>query len=232
MSARVAMVTGGARGLGTEIARQLIEVGLRVVIAARRGKDAEEVSRRLGPQAVALELDITSAVSVSSGVRQVIDDIGRIDVLVNNAGVALDGEQSALGIDYGVLQETLETNLIGSWRMAEAVAPHMVRVGYGRIVNLSSNLGSLALMTRGQEPAYRVSKAALNALTRVLAAELVGTGVLVNAASPGWTRTSMGGPNAPRSVEQGAETPVWLATLPDGDETTGGLFYDREPLPW
>jgi NAD(P)-dependent dehydrogenase (short-subunit alcohol dehydrogenase family) len=229
---RVALVTGAARGLGAEISRQLIDRGLRVLVCARKRKQAESVCHNLGPAACPLVLNVTSTESITSAVQQAIAQTGRIDVLVNNAGVAIDGDQQAINVDFRILEATLETNLIGAWRMANAVIPQMVGAGYGRIVNISSNLGSLSLMTRGQEPTYRVSKAALNAMTRVLAADLVDTGVLVNAASPGWTRTDMGGPNAPRSVEQGADTPVWLATLPEGDETTGGLFYDREPLPW
>lgn len=229
---RVALVTGGSRGLGAEISRQLVKAGLRVLVAARNVDQADEVSRSLGGRAVPLSLDVASPDSVTAAVEYAITRMGRVDVLINNAGVALDGAQRAIGVDYRLLDTTLLTNLIGPWRMADAVVPHMVRSGYGRIVNVSSNLGSLAGMTQGQEPAYRVSKAALNALTRILAADLRGTGVLVNAASPGWTRTAMGGAKAPRSVEQGADTPVWLATLAEGNETTGGLFYDREPLPW
>ncbi|MES4901327.1 MULTISPECIES: SDR family oxidoreductase [unclassified Streptomyces] len=230
--ARVALVTGAARGLGTEIARQLVQRGLRVLVAARDLEAAREVSRALGSATSPLELDVTSPTSINHAVQQGIERSGRIDVLVNNAGVALDGSQRAIGADYRIVQDTWETNLLGTWRVADAVIPQMVTAGYGRVVNLSSNLASLTEMTEGQEPAYRVSKAAVSALTRILAADLRGTGVLVNAASPGWTRTDMGGPRAPRSVEQGADTPVWLATLPSGDTTTGGLFYDRKPLPW
>ena len=116
--------------------------------------------------------------------------------------------------------------------MAEAVVPGTVGAGYGRVVNVTSSYGSLALMDSGRHPAYRISKTALNALTRMLAAELAGTGVLVNAADPGWTRSGMGGQSAPRGPAEGADTPVWLATLPEGDGTTGGLFAARRPLPW
>jgi NAD(P)-dependent dehydrogenase (short-subunit alcohol dehydrogenase family) len=157
---------------------------------------------------------------------------GGIDVLVNNAGVSLDGDLRPPYLDEEVLLSTLDINLVGAWRMAEAVVPDMVRAGYGRVVNLTSSYGSLALMDSGRHPAYRVSKTALNALTRMLAGELAGTGVLVNAADPGWTRSGMGGPAAPRGPEEGADTPVWLATLPEGDQTTGGLFAERKPLPW
>ncbi|MFE1838112.1 SDR family NAD(P)-dependent oxidoreductase [Streptomyces sviceus] len=225
-------MTGGARGIGLEMCRQLADQGLRVLVGARRPEAAEEACRVIGPAALPLVLDVTSAKSVTEGVREATGLTGGIDVLVNNAGVSLDGELRPPYVDEDILRATLDTNLTGAWRVAEAVVPGMVEAGYGRVVNVTSSYGSLALMDSGRHPAYRISKAALNALTRMLAAELSGTGVLVNAADPGWTRSGMGGPSAPRGPEEGADTPVWLATLPEGDETTGGLFADRRPLPW
>src|SRR5207249_6852164 len=131
-----------------------------------------------------------------------------------NAGIYLDQDRTALTVDLGTVQATLDTNLFGAWRVAQAFAPLLRQSGHGRIVNLSSQMGQLASMTDGT-PSYRVSKAALNALTRLLADTLTADDVLVNSACPGWVRTDMGGPNAPGTVEQGADTPVWLATLPD-----------------
>ncbi|WP_406163280.1 SDR family NAD(P)-dependent oxidoreductase [Streptomyces canus] len=230
---RTALVTGGARGIGVEICRQLAQRGMRVLVAARQVEAAEEACRTIGPGALPLALDVRSAKSVTEAVREAAELTGGgVDVLVNNAGVSLDGELRPPYVDEEVLRTTLDVNLVGAWRVAEAVVPGMVRAGYGRVVNLTSSYGSLALMDSGRHPAYRVSKTALNALTRMLAGELSGTGVLVNAADPGWPRSGMGGPSAPRGPEEGADTPVWLATLPDGDETTGGLFAGREPLPW
>jgi NAD(P)-dependent dehydrogenase (short-subunit alcohol dehydrogenase family) len=229
---RTALVTGGARGIGLEIGRQLADRGLRVLVGARRRAAAEEACRAIGRAALPLALDVTSAKSVTEAVREARELTGGIDVLVNNAGVSLDGELRAPYVDEDLLRSTLDTNLTGAWRVAEAVVPGMVEAGYGRVVNVTSSYGSLALMDSGRHPAYRVSKAALNALTRMLAAELAGTGVLVNAADPGWTRSGMGGPSAPRGPEEGADTTVWLATLPEGDRTTGGLFAERGPLPW
>lgn len=229
---RTALVTGGARGIGLEICRQLADRGLRVLVGARSWEAAEEACRAIGPAALPLALDVASAKSVAEAVREAGELTGGIDVLVNNAGVSLDGDLRPPYLDEEILRTTLDTNLTGAWRLTEAVAPGMVEVGYGRVVNVTSSYGSLALMDSGRHPAYRISKTALNALTRMLAAELAGTGVLVNAADPGWTRSGMGGSAAPRGPEEGADTPVWLATLPDGDGTTGGLFADRKPLPW
>ena len=225
---RTALVTGGARGIGLEMCRQLADQGLRVLVGARGREAAEEACRVIGPAALPLALDVTSAKSVTEAVREATGLTGGIDVLVNNAGVSLDRELRPPYVDEDILRATLDTNLTGAWRVAEAVVPGMVEAGYGRVVNVTSSYGSLALMDSGRHPAY----SALNALTRMLAAELSGTGVLVNAADPGWTRSGMGGPSAPRGPEEGADTPVWLATLPEGDETTGGLFADRRPLPW
>ena len=173
---------------------------------------------------------MTDPGTITAAVQDALDHYGRIDVLVNNAGIS-DGDQQPSSIDLELTSTVWRVNVLGAWQCAQAVVPAMRAAGYGRIVNLSSTLGSLHHLTRPTEPAYRVSKAALNAVTRVLAAELAGTGILVNSASPGWVRTDLGGPNAPRTVDQGADTPVWLATLPD-DGPTGGFFYEREPLEW
>jgi NAD(P)-dependent dehydrogenase (short-subunit alcohol dehydrogenase family) len=151
---------------------------------------------------------------------------GRCDILVNNAGIVADPRGSrVLDSKLATYRETLDTNLLGPLLLAQALVPLMKKNRYGRIVNISSGQGQLADMGVGT-PAYRISKTALNALTRTLAAELQGSGILVNSACPGWVRTDMGGPGAPRTVEQGADTPVWLATLPDGGPT-GGFFRDR-----
>jgi NAD(P)-dependent dehydrogenase (short-subunit alcohol dehydrogenase family) len=230
---RVALVTGANRGLGYAIARQLAERGVHVVAT---GRDLEQANRTAsdlldrGFAASGARLDVTDPDTITTAVQHTLDRYGRIDILMNNAGIS-DGDQQPSDIDLELTSSVWRVNVLGAWQCVEAVVPTMRAAGYGRIVNLSSTLGSLHHMTRPTEPAYRVSKAALNAVTRVFAAELTGTGILVNSASPGWVRTDLGGPNAPRSVEQGADTPVWLATLPD-DGPTGGFFYEREPLAW
>lgn len=230
---RVALVTGAGRGLGVEIALQLADQGLHVVLTSRNRDHAQRITddhARTGRSLKARQLDVTDQTSVDSCIASVLDSTGRLDVLVNNAGIS-DGDQQAIEADLVLADQVWQVNVLGAWRCARAVIPAMTSAGYGRIVNVSSTMGSLAWMTSGSEPAYRVSKAGLNAVTRTLAAGLVGTGVLVNSASPGWVRTDLGGPRAPRDVTEGADTPVWLATLPD-DGPTGGFFLDRRPLDW
>jgi len=235
MEARVALVTGGNRGIGLEVCRQLSALGLRVVLTARDLTGAEKVADRLAESApgavTGVAMDVTDDRSVQAAVDEARQRYGAVDVLVNNAGIAIDGpEHRASAPDLDKVRRTLETNLFGAWRCAAAVAPLMRARGYGRIVNLSSTMASLELTQAPSSPAYRVSKSGLNMLTRLLAAELEGDGILVNAVSPGYTRTDMS-PDAERPVEAGADTPVWLATLPD-DGPTGGFFYDRQPLAW
>ena len=234
--ARVALVTGGNRGIGLEICRQLARAGLQVVVAARSEADAKEAAEGLtgvGPlAAVGVALDVRDrAAAISAVFGDVVRQHGSLDVLVNNAGVAVDGPQHRPSDpDFGRVQDTLATNLYGAWRCCAAAIPHMRKRGYGRIVNLSTTMASLERTVTPESPAYRVSKVSLNMLTRMLAAELEDDGILVNAVSPGYTKTDMS-PKATRPVEDGADTPVWLATLPD-DGPSGGFFYERQPLEW
>jgi NAD(P)-dependent dehydrogenase (short-subunit alcohol dehydrogenase family) len=235
-SQRIALVTGANRGIGLEVARGLGRQGLTVVVGSRSPASGEEAASTLvaeGLSAVGEPLDVSDEESVARAVSAVLARFGRLDVLVNNAGVLLDGADRASAVSPEKIRATFDTNVVGAWLLCQAVIPAMRRQGYGRIVNLSSDMGSLGEVraSDGSWPAYRLSKTALNALTLLLAAELRGDNVLVNAASPGWVRTRMGGGSAPRSVEHGADTPVWLATLPDGGPS-GGLFRDRQPLDW
>lgn len=227
---RVALVSGGNRGIGLEICRQLADGGLVVLLGSRDEEKGREAAGKLSGEVHVRSLDVTDQRSVDDLVSSIRDEFGRLDVLVNNAGVANDRGQSGVEADLDRVRDALEANLLGAWRLTEAAIPLMREDGYGRIVNISSGLGALSDMGGGS-PAYRVSKAGLNALTRIFASELRGTGILVNSVCPGWVRTDMGTESASRTVEDGADTPVWAATLPNNGPT-GGFFRDRRPIEW
>jgi NAD(P)-dependent dehydrogenase (short-subunit alcohol dehydrogenase family) len=230
---RVALVTGANRGIGQEVTRQLARRGFTVALGSRslaKGERAAEDLASEGLTVLPRQLDVSDDESVKRLAARVEEEHGSLDVLVNNAAILYDTWQRALGTDLDVVREALETNTFGALRMCETFAPLLRRSGRGRIVNVSSGAGSLATMGGGT-PAYNVSKVALNALTRMLAAELRGTGILVNAVDPGWTATDMGG-HGGRSIEDGAAGVVWAATLPEGGPTTGGFFYDGQPEAW
>lgn len=227
---RVALVSGGNRGIGLEICRKLAEEGLTVLLGSRDEEKGREAAEKLSGDVRVRPLDVTSQGSVDALISSIREEFGRLDVLVNNAGVANDRGQSGIEADLDRVRDALEANLLGAWRLTEAAIPLMREDGYGRIVNVSSGLGALNDMGGGS-PAYRVSKAGLNALTRIFASELRGTGILVNSVCPGWVRTDMGTESASRSAEDGADTPVWAATLPSNGPT-GGFYRDRRPIEW
>ncbi|HEU4537598.1 MAG TPA: SDR family oxidoreductase [Polyangiaceae bacterium] len=250
----VAVVTGANRGLGLEIARQLGRQGLRVVVAARdlaRGEAAAAALREGGADAVAARLDVTDAASVASLAGFVRERFGRLDVLVNNAGASFDWTPQPTqpsAVDADTLRRTFETNVFGPLALTQALLPLLREAPQGRIVNVSSLAGSIHEIGRVDShlasivsPAYQASKATLNALTALLAKELRGTRVKVNSACPGWVdtdggvppwlRAALGGNGGAVPVEQGADTPVWLATLPD-DGPSGGFFQNRQSVPW
>ncbi len=228
----VAVVTGANRGIGLEVVRQLARRGMRVVLGSRDLEKGEAAARSLsleGGTVFPHQLDVTDQLSIDRLLRDVTADIGQLDVLVNNAGILYDTWQQGLTADLNVVHTALETNLFGAWRMCQTFLPLLRKSHAGRIINVSSESGSLTNMGGGT-PAYSVSKAALNALTRVLAAELSETGILVNAICPGWVATDMGGAGG-RPVSEGAASIVWAATLP-ADGPTGGYFRDGKRIPW
>jgi NAD(P)-dependent dehydrogenase (short-subunit alcohol dehydrogenase family) len=231
---RVALVTGANRGIGLETAKQLAEKGHRVILGSRDISLGEKAVKKIskGNSVSAVQLDVTKQESVDLAERRVRSDHGRLDILVNNAGILIDETDLPSETDLAIARRTLETNLFGAWRMCKAFIPLMKKKKYGRIVNVSSGAGSFESMEEElYSPAYSLSKASLNALTVLLARELQNTNILVNAVCPGWVRTDMGGRSAPRSVEQGADTAVWLATLGDGGPT-GKFFRDRKVINW
>jgi NAD(P)-dependent dehydrogenase (short-subunit alcohol dehydrogenase family) len=229
----VALVTGANRGIGREVASQLAQRGYRVLLSARdhdkAAAAAAELARSTGASVTALTLDVSDPASVEAAARAVHADPGRLDVLVNNAGVGSDFGVAGVDPDFDAIQRALDTNFFGSYRLTIALLDLLRASEHARIVNVSSGMGGVAEMG-GWSPGYRVSKAALNAMTRILSTECGGDGLLVNSACPGFVNTDMGGPmGATKSVQDGAAGIVWLATLGD-DGPTGGFFRDGQPV--
>jgi NAD(P)-dependent dehydrogenase (short-subunit alcohol dehydrogenase family) len=231
----ITVITGANRGLGRAAARRLATAeGHHVVATARKAVDLETLAAEIaaaGRKVDCQRLDVTDAASAADLARWLKARFGRVDVLINNAGISVENyETSILDLPLDVLQRTLDTNLFGVLRVTQALAPLLRASPAGRVVNLSSGMGQLSDMGTGA-PAYRISKTALNAVTRILAGDLADSGVKVNAMCPGWCRTDMGGAKAPRTAEEGVDTVAWLANLP-ADGPTGGFFRDRQTIPW
>jgi NAD(P)-dependent dehydrogenase (short-subunit alcohol dehydrogenase family) len=229
---RSAVVTGGNRGIGLEVGRQLARDGFEVILGSRdpaKGAEAVELLGAEGLTARALALDVADPQSVADFGAELERDHEALDVLVNNAGGFYDTCETGVGADLDVVRDAFETNVLGAWRTTQACLPLLRSSGSARIVNVSSGGGALTDMGGGT-PAYRVSKTALNALTRILAAELRGDRILVNSVCPGWVATDMGGPGG-RPVEDGAASVLWAARLPD-DGPTGGFFRDGRRIDW
>src|SRR5262245_36738772 len=228
----VIVVTGGNRGIGFEICRQLAGRGTQVVLTARKAEAGREAVEKLAAQKLTAQfqpLEVTSSDSASA-LRDFLDrTFGRLDVLINNAGIIADDEASGLEVKLSTVRTTLETNTLAPLQLAQTLAPLLKRSAAGRIINMSSGMGALSEMGGGYA-AYRISKTALNAVTGILAAELRGA-VAVNSMCPGWVKTDMGGANAERDVAQGAGTAVWLA-LDSPQDLTGKFLRDRKVIPW
>jgi len=232
---KVALITGANKGLGLEIARQLGQQGITVVLGGREGKATQPAAdlRQQGLDAHAVELDVTNAADIAALPTFFSQQFGRLDIVVNNAGVQLD---EGFDTSPDTLRRTYEANVVGPYAITQALLPLLREAPAGRIVNQSSILGSLTAISQGQggswaTPGYTSSKAALNMLTVVLAQHLADTAIKVNAAHPGWVKTDLGGAEAPLGVAEGAQTAVRLALLP-ADGPTGGYFHGTEHLPW
>jgi NAD(P)-dependent dehydrogenase (short-subunit alcohol dehydrogenase family) len=230
---KIALITGGNRGIGLEICRQLAKLGIRVILGSRNAGKGIAAAKELiaaGLPIEARELDVAGDGSIRECINWIQRDLGRLDILVNNAGIMVEEGDAGPEQEIQIIRDTMQTNVYGPLLLSRLAIPIMKSRRYGRIVNLSSGMGSLTEMGGGYI-AYRMSKASINVVTRVLAAETQGMGILINSADPGWVQTAMGGSGASRNVQKGAETPVWLATLPDSGPT-GAFFRDRKTVAW
>ncbi|EMJ89055.1 SDR family NAD(P)-dependent oxidoreductase [Leptospira meyeri] len=228
---RIALVTGANRGIGKQVSIDLAKQGIYVLIGARNPGEAADTLAAV--QAVGkgeiLPLDVSKEQSISEALDTITGSFGKLDILVNNAGIFAD-PGSFFDTTSEDLHRTLLVNLYGPLRLIQTFLPMMIQNDFGRIVNVSSGMGQLSDMGGGY-PAYRISKTAINALTNVASAEGVGKNIKINSVCPGWVKTDMGGANATRPVEKGAETIVWAATLPDNGPT-GKFFRDKKEIGW
>jgi NAD(P)-dependent dehydrogenase (short-subunit alcohol dehydrogenase family) len=225
---KIALITGANRGIGLETAKQMKALGYDVILTSRNADEGKRTAYDLGLGYH--QLDVTSAESISALTAYMDTEYGNLDVLINNAGILLDRTDSILTIPVEKVQTMFETNTLAPLNLIRALLPLMKKNGYGRIVNVSSQLGAITNFS-DYTPAYRLTKLALNGVTCMLADALKGTNILVNAVHPGWVKTDMGGAAAPLSLEEGAQNVIWAATLPD-DGTSGGFFYEGKPMDW
>lgn len=234
MKDKVVVVSGGNRGIGFGVVQAFAKLGYITIMGCRdlaQGKLLARALHEKGIEVTVIALDVTSQISVVKFRDAVLKLYGRIDVLINNAAIYLEGDASFLEIDEEILQTTLNVNVVGAWRMCNAISPTMLQQQYGRIVNISSGWGAMSEMA-GNAAAYRLSKASLNALTKIVAAEMAGKGdIQVNAVCPGWVRTLMGGANAPTSINEAAEAIVWAATQ-SSDGPNGDFFRNKKKISW
>lgn len=233
MDKKIAAVTGGNRGIGFQICRDIANKDLKVLLTARnseKGAESAKILQDEGLDVTFYELDVSSAESIDNFVSRVKKEFSRIDVLVNNAAIIPDARSSGLSVEIQELQVSLETNVYGIIQLSQKIIQLMIKNNYGRIINLSSGMGQFADMGSGYL-AYRISKTAVNTITKVLANETDSYNIQINSVDPGWVKTEMGGAGASLSVEEGADTIVWLSTRPDNSPT--GMFYKkREIISW
>jgi NAD(P)-dependent dehydrogenase (short-subunit alcohol dehydrogenase family) len=229
---KIALISGAGRGIGLEIGKQLLDLGWTVVLTARNMQQGRPLVNKLREKwktAWYHQLDVTDEQSISDVAEYVEETCGRLDVLINNAAIMVEENHRAMEVDLEDFHETMVTNFYGPFLLTRMMLPYFRDSKDARVINISSRMGQLSGMGGGHA-AYRISKAALNALTIIMARELEGEGIRVNSMCPGWVRTDMGGPNAHKTLEQGADTAVWLATA---DKIGNGNFYaDRKVIPW
>ena len=232
---KVALVTGGNRGLGLAACKELAEKNYLVILSARNREDAKAALAKINNGSLKIEplqLDVSDSKSIQGAIKWIENKFQRLDVLINNAGIFpkekenIDTESAS----PNTIKKTFLTNTLAPFELCQAVLPLMQKNGYGRIVNVSSGMGQLSEMNKGY-PAYRISKTALNAVTKIFSEEAKGTDILVNSVCPGWVRTDMGGSNAHRSIEEGVSGIIWAATLPKNGPT-GGFFRDGKSMSW
>ena len=234
MSKKIALVTGANKGIGFETCRQLGQQGIEVILTSRnegKGRQAQEVLQQEGLNIHYHPLQVTNLESVFQLKDYVVNTFGRLDILINNAGVYLDENENIIDIEPDIFRSTLHINLFGPFYLCRTFLPLMKQKGYGRIVNVSSGYGALRSLDSPNVGSYKLSKVALNGLTRLMSSAVDNNRVKVNSADPGWVHTDMGGPSAPRSPQQAAEGIVWLATLPDNGPS-GKFFYDKKVVDW
>lgn len=228
MEKKVILVTGGNRGIGKEICRQMAERDWQVIVASRKFESANNVCEQIGYDAFPVQLDVSDPESVKGAVEGVGEKFGKVDVLVNNA--AIIGNASMRTFDLNEIEGTMNTNFMGPIRTSKYFMPLLKMCADARIINLSSGMGELDSLRSGGYGAYRLSKTSLNAFTILLASELQHEGIRVFAMCPGWVQTDMGGKGATRPVEKGAETAVWLAM--DKQPVTGKFYRDKKVIDW
>ncbi|MFJ9382720.1 SDR family oxidoreductase [Peribacillus sp. NPDC101481] len=230
---KVALVTGGNRGIGYELVKQLALNSFKVILASRDPEKGHESTQRLKDSNLDvsfLVMDVNNQESIHQAAITVNDQYGRLDVLINNAGVYFDESENLVTMDTSILEKTMATNFFGVYHVIRSFIPLMEKQGYGRIINVSSEYGAMSEMSYPGVGAYKISKFALNGLTRLVAAEIKGD-IKINAVDPGWVSTDMGGSSAPRTPKQAAESILWLATIgPEGPN--GGFFRDGKRIDW
>ena len=236
MHGKVALVTGANRGLGRALTQALAERGATVLMVCRDGDAGAEVEDELRGKGLDVTLyvaDMASIDDIEALHEEVAAEFDRLDVLVNCAGVLMRGTDSSVeAVPLAVLETTMAINFTGPFWMCKQFVPMLRQSPSGRIINFTSGLGRFSLDISGDYPAYSISKTAINALTHVLAAELADTPVIVVSVDPGWARTDMGGPDAQITVEEGIDTPLWLATADASELVSGRLYYLREAVSW